>query len=61
MVQLYGVWGKKKFMGKEYVGITRTSFLIDPDGRIAKIYPKVDPAVHAEEVAKDHAALSAGA
>ena len=53
MVQSYGVWGKKKFMGKEYLGITRSSFLIDPKGRIAKIYPKVDPAAHAEEVAKD--------
>jgi peroxiredoxin Q/BCP len=60
VVQLYGVWGKKKFMGKEYRGITRSSFLINPDGRIAKIYPKVDPAVHAEEIARDHAALSAG-
>jgi peroxiredoxin Q/BCP len=56
-VQEYGVWGKKKYMGKEYLGITRSSFLIDPEGRIAKIYPKVDPAVHAEEVAKDFAAL----
>jgi peroxiredoxin Q/BCP len=53
VVQSYGVWGKKKFMGKEYMGITRSSFLIDPKGRIAKIYPKVDPAAHAEEVAKD--------
>lgn len=61
VVQEYGVWGKKKYMGKEYLGITRSSFLIDPEGRIAKIYPKVDPAVHAEEVATDLQQLTAGA
>jgi peroxiredoxin Q/BCP len=61
VVQLYRVWGKKKFMGKEYLGIARSSFLIDPQGRIAKIYPKVDPAVHAEEVTTDLRNLTAGA
>lgn len=46
----YGVWGKKKFMGKEYMGINRTSFVIDPYGRINKIYEKVRPEGHATEV-----------
>ena len=53
VVRRYGVWGKKKFMGREYEGTLRTSFLIDPKGKIAKIYKDVNPAVHAEEVVKD--------
>lgn len=53
VVNLFGVWGKKKFMGKEYMGINRSSFLVDPKGIIVKIYEKVVPDVHAEEVLKD--------
>jgi peroxiredoxin Q/BCP len=53
VVQLYGVWGKKKFRGKEYEGTHRMSFLIDPEGKIAKIYEKVKPEAHAEEVLHD--------
>ncbi|MGH7141349.1 MAG: thioredoxin-dependent thiol peroxidase [Minisyncoccia bacterium] len=52
-VSAYGVWGKKKFAGREYEGVLRTSFLIDPEGKIAKIYEDVDPAVHAGEVLAD--------
>ena len=50
VVKKYGVWAKKKFMGREYMGTLRTSFLINPMGKIAKIYEKVNPEVHAEEV-----------
>jgi thioredoxin-dependent peroxiredoxin len=50
VVGVYGVWGKKKFLGREYEGISRTSFLIDPDGRIARIYENVKPERHADEV-----------
>ncbi len=46
----YDSYGLKKFMGKEYMGITRNTFVIDPDGRIEKIYKKVKPETHAEEV-----------
>ncbi len=53
LVQAYGVWAKKKFMGREYMGILRMSFLIDPKGNIAKIYENVKPETHAEEVLKD--------
>ena len=53
VVDLYGVWGKKKFMGREYNGVFRTSFLIDPKGKIAKIYKNVKPDEHAEEVLGD--------
>jgi len=53
MIEAYGVWGKKKFMGREYMGIYRTSFLIGPDGKIVKIYEQVKPKDHAEEVLTD--------
>lgn len=49
----YGVWGKKKFMGREYEGIMRTSFLVDPQGVIQKVYENVKPEVHAAEVLAD--------
>ena len=55
----YGVWAKKKFMGREYMGILRNSYLIDPQGKIAKIYEGVKPAQHAEEVLQDLKALGA--
>lgn len=53
VVELYGTYGQKKFMGREYMGIHRMSYLIDPDGRIAKVYETVKPAMHADEVYKD--------
>jgi peroxiredoxin Q/BCP len=53
VVELYGVWGKKKFMGKEYEGTMRTSFLIDTQGKIVKIYENVKPETHAAEVLED--------
>ncbi len=53
VVKKYRVWAKKKFMGREYMGTLRTSFLIDPSGKIAKIYEKVNPEIHAEEVLED--------
>ncbi len=58
VVRLYDVWGRKKFMGREYDGTYRMSFLIDPDGRIARIYEKVKPARHAREVLDDLAELA---
>ena len=53
VVNEYGVWGKKKFMGREYDGITRTSFLISPKGKIEKIYEKVNPTTHIADVLAD--------
>jgi len=53
VLKKYGVWGKKKFMGREYEGVLRTSFLIDPKGKIAKVYKNVKPPVHAKEVLED--------
>jgi peroxiredoxin Q/BCP len=51
--EAYGVWGKKKFMGREYMGIMRQSFLIDEKGSLAKIYETVVPKEHVSEVSKD--------
>ncbi len=46
----YGVWGPKKMMGREYEGVLRTTFLIDPKGRIAQVFENVKPAEHSTEV-----------
>lgn len=52
-VNLYSVWGEKSMYGKTYMGTLRTSFLIDPKGRIVKVYEKVVPADHSKEVLDD--------
>ena len=46
----YGVWGPKKFMGREYEGVLRTTFLIDAQGKIARVFENVRPAEHSAEV-----------
>lgn len=58
MITAYGVWRKKKFMGREYMGIARVSFLLGPDQTIVKIYDPVKPDVHAAEVLKDVKAMA---
>jgi peroxiredoxin Q/BCP len=50
IVEAYGVWGLKKFMGKEYMGTNRVTYLIDEQGAIEKVWPKVKPETHATEV-----------
>ncbi len=57
VVQDYGVWGDRKFLGIKYVGTSRESFLIDAKGVIVKHYEKVKPATHVAEVLKDAQAL----
>lgn len=52
-VNAYGVWGKKKFMGREYMGTMRTTFLIDQAGKIRKVYENVKPNVHVDELLAD--------
>lgn len=49
----YGTWQKKSFMGKKFMGIVRVTYLIDPDGKIAKVYSTVKPLSHAKEVLED--------
>lgn len=50
VVQDYGVWGLKKFMGKEYMGVNRTTFVIDEHGNIEKIITKVDTKNHVAQI-----------
>lgn len=57
VVKAYGVWAPKKFMGREFLGTLRTSFLINPEGKIVKVYEKVKPVLHAEEVLSELASF----
>jgi len=57
VVNQYGVWGKKSMYGREYDGIFRTTFLIDAEGKIAKVFENVKPAAHSTEVLEAIAAL----
>ncbi len=50
IVEAYGVWGMKKFMGREYMGTSRVTYLINEDGVIEHVWPKVTPEKHAEEL-----------
>ena len=52
IAEAYGVWGEKKFMGRTYMGVHRTTFLIDEKGKIKRIFEKVKPEDHASEVLK---------
>jgi len=50
IVEAYGVWGRKSFMGRKYMGTHRVTFWIGADGRIRRIWPEVKPAEHAREI-----------
>jgi peroxiredoxin Q/BCP len=50
VAERYGVWGEKKYMGRTYLGVNRTTFLIAPDGTVAKVLHGVKPATHADDV-----------
>ena len=50
IVKSYKVWAKKKFMGREFMGVIRSTFLIDPKGKIVKIWDNVKVKDHAKEV-----------
>ena len=49
----YGAWRQKKFFGKEFAGVARMTYLIDPQGNVQKIYEKVNPLIHAGQIIKD--------
>ena len=53
MIEKYGAWQKKKMAGREYMGIVRISYLVDPGGKVAKVYKKVKPPEHSAEVLAD--------
>jgi peroxiredoxin Q/BCP len=48
--ELYGTWGEKSMYGKTYMGTSRATFIIDADGTIARVFPKVSPKTHDDEV-----------
>ena len=50
--EAYGVWTQKSMYGRSYMGVERTTFLLDPDGHVRAVWPKVKVAGHAEEVLK---------
>ena len=50
VADLYDVWGEKKMYGKTYMGVSRETFLIDSEGKVVKIFPKVSPKTHDEVV-----------
>lgn len=50
VIEAFGVWGPKKFMGKEYEGIHRTTFIIDEEGKIEEVIQKVKTKAHAEQI-----------
>ncbi len=54
-LKAFGVWGKKKFMGREYTGVHRTTFVIDEKGKIEKIYRKVKTKSHSDQILEDAA------
>lgn len=58
IVTAFGVWGEKSFMGRKYMGTHRVTFLIGPNGRIARIWPEVKPEKHAAEVLEAVRALA---
>ncbi len=57
VAEVYGAWGLKKSYGREYEGIIRSSFLVDPEGRIAHVWPKVKADGHAAEVLETYRSL----
>lgn len=50
VAEMYGAWGEKKMRGKTYMGITRSTFIIDEEGKIIKVFPKVKVKDHSQEV-----------
>jgi len=50
VAERYGVWGEKSYMGRKYMGVSRSTFVIGEDGTIKKVFEKVKPAEHADDV-----------
>ncbi len=50
LMEAFGTWGERSFMGRTYMGTSRSTFLVDPEGRVAAVWEAVKPAGHAEEV-----------
>jgi thioredoxin-dependent peroxiredoxin len=50
VAEAYGVWGERSYMGRAYMGVSRSTFVIDADGTVKKVFPAVKPATHADDV-----------
>jgi peroxiredoxin Q/BCP len=50
VAEQYGVWGEKSYLGRSYMGVSRSTFVIDADGNVKKIFHNVKPATHADDV-----------
>jgi peroxiredoxin Q/BCP len=50
VAERYGAWGEKKMFGKTYMGVIRSTYILDEEGTIAKVYPKVSPKKHSAEI-----------
>jgi peroxiredoxin Q/BCP len=59
VAEKYGTWVEKSMYGKKYMGVQRATFIVGPDGKIAKVFPKVSPKTHDDVVLKALAELSA--
>ncbi len=59
VAEAYGAWVEKSMYGKKYMGVARATFIVDPDGRIAKVFPKVQPKKHDDLVLKALGELAA--
>ena len=57
MLMRYKAWALKKFMGKEYMGILRVSYMINPNGKISKVYDQVKTKTHAQDILSDIAKI----
>ena len=60
MIEAYGARRMKSFLGKSFLGIVRMTYLVGPDGKIKKVYPQVDPALHADQILADVGAPTGG-
>jgi peroxiredoxin Q/BCP len=60
VAELYGAWGEKKMYGRTFMGIIRSTFVIDEEGKIVKVFPKVRPKNHSQEVLEVLAGLAGG-
>jgi len=58
VLEVYGAWGKKKMYGKEYEGVIRSTAIVDPDGKVARIWRRVRVKGHVEEVLEAQRSLS---
>jgi thioredoxin-dependent peroxiredoxin len=61
VAEAYGTWVEKSMYGKKYMGVQRATFIVDPEGKIAKVFPKVSPKTHDEVVLKALNELTAAA